>query len=367
MPASKRKKNAFTAFSLSFLDIMFCGFGAVVLLVLIVNSQMVKERGEKHEDLVAAVERLKQEVKEQGRLVAARMNSLDKVREETRRLEGRSKVVLSEIKRTELETARFLKLSPSRLKDLRRLESELKSLDAKRKRLLARRNLNENRGSQALSITGQGYRQYITGLRLGGRRVLLLIDCSASMLDSSIVQILRLKNMPRQKRIGTRKWIQALRTARWILANLPLDSMVKVAVFNDEVRLIGGSEKRWIPVKDTAAMRRLAGMLSAVVPDKGTSLFHPFSLAASLSPGPDNIILLTDGLPTLGRHRKAGGRVTSSQRVKLFNKAVSRLPGGVPVNTILFPLEGDPMAPALFWKLAVKTKGAFLTPSRDWP
>jgi hypothetical protein len=30
-------------------------------------------------------------------------------------------------------------------------------------------------------------------------------------------------------------------------------------------------------------------------------------------------------------------------------------------------MEGDPLAAALFWKLAVDTKGSFFTPTADWP
>jgi len=39
----------------------------------------------------------------------------------------------------------------------------------------------------------------------------------------------------------------------------------------------------------------------------------------------------------------------------------------VPVNVIMFPMEGDPMAAAAFWNLARTSGGAFLSPSRDWP
>ena len=35
-----RKKRAFTTFNLSFLDIMSCGFGAVVLVFLIIDHSM---------------------------------------------------------------------------------------------------------------------------------------------------------------------------------------------------------------------------------------------------------------------------------------------------------------------------------------
>jgi hypothetical protein len=48
-------------------------------------------------------------------------------------------------------------------------------------------------------------------------------------------------------------------------------------------------------------------------------------------------------------------------------RAVNQLPRSIPVNVILFPMEGDPMAASLYWKLAEATAGAFLSPSKDWP
>jgi hypothetical protein len=39
----------------------------------------------------------------------------------------------------------------------------------------------------------------------------------------------------------------------------------------------------------------------------------------------------------------------------------------VPVNVILFPLEGDAMAPAAYWMLAKNSGGAFMSPAKDWP
>jgi len=51
----------------------------------------------------------------------------------------------------------------------------------------------------------------------------------------------------------------------------------------------------------------------------------------------------------------------------LFEQAAGRLGKGIPVNTLLFPIEGDPEAAEAFWRLAIQTQGSFITPSRDWP
>jgi hypothetical protein len=104
-----------------------------------------------------------------------------------------------------------------------------------------------------------------------------------------------------------------------------------------------------------------------VIPGGGTSLYQAFAAATAMRPAPDNIILLTDGLPTQGRDRPAGSRVSGKERLRHFERAVKELPGGVPVNVILFPMEGDPYATSAFWQLARDSGGSFMSPSPDWP
>ena len=43
------------------------------------------------------------------------------------------------------------------------------------------------------------------------------------------------------------------------------------------------------------------------------------------------------------------------------------MPLQVPINVILFPMEGDPLASAAYWNLARTSGGAYMAPSRDWP
>ncbi|RLA57520.1 MAG: hypothetical protein DRR04_12705 [Gammaproteobacteria bacterium] len=87
----------------------------------------------------------------------------------------------------------------------------------------------------------------------------------------------------------------------------------------------------------------------------------------ALSPSPDNIFLITDGLPTQGINPPRGNKVSGKERLKLYRQAVRALPKGVPVNIILAPMEGDPMAASEFWQLAQISGGSFLSPSKDWP
>ena len=52
------RRRHVTPFSLSFLDIMFCGFGAVVLLVLILDRDVVQARDRQYDDLRGETARL---------------------------------------------------------------------------------------------------------------------------------------------------------------------------------------------------------------------------------------------------------------------------------------------------------------------
>ena len=77
--------------------------------------------------------------------------------------------------------------------------------------------------------------------------------------------------------------------------------------------------------------------------------------------------MITDGLPTQGNKKKNNVTITASDRMKLFQESLKELPSRIPVNILLFPMEGDPFAAASYWKLAISTKGSFMSPSRDWP
>ena len=107
--------------------------------------------------------------------------------------------------------------------------------------------------------------------------------------------------------------------------------------------------------------------LKAYIPNSGTSLETVFSEIQSLDPRPDLVFLLTDGLPTQGRTKPKKYIVSPSDRRKYFLNAVEQIPSSVPVSTILYPLDGDPEAALLYWKLAYDSRGSFITPSRDWP
>jgi hypothetical protein len=245
------------------------------------------------------------------------------------------------------------------------LRSEIEALEAELEKLRAE---TENTGDFSRKFIGEGNRQYLTGLILGGSRILILVDSSASMLDSTIVNIIRRRNMNDDAKRSAEKWVRAKRTVEWLVAQLPPPSQYQIYSFNSEAKaLLPGTEGQWLEVADAAQLEEVMGELENTIPTDGTNLETLFNAVANMSPLPDNVYLITDGLPTLGSRAANGGTISGRDRERLFEAAVRDLPKGVPVNVIMLPLEGDPMAASLYWQLAISTSGSFLNPSTDWP
>ena len=224
----------------------------------------------------------------------------------------------------------------------------------------------DTKPSDVRTFTGDGDREYLTGMQLGGQRILILVDHSASMLDKSIVNILRRRNMNDLQKRKSKKWQQAIATVDWITARFPEKSSYQIYGFSEiSAPVLPNTEKKWLKVANIKQLEMAFDNMRKIVPSGGSSLENAFLAVASFNPPPDNIYLITDGLPTLGSSKPTSTVVSGKQRLKLFESAVESLPSGIPVNTILLPMEGDPLAPWAFWGIAEVTKGSFLSPARD--
>jgi hypothetical protein len=363
------KRRPVSPFSLSFLDIMFCGFGAVVLLVLILNTQTVQSRNAVFADLRAEVLKQEREVLTgRANLVEVR-NSLQSAEKEQVVTEGAAARLLQQVRELELEIARMSRQTLASRENIEQLQSDLKNLDTEQKRLGNEAPDEQDAGNRIREFAGEGDRQYLTGLKLGGRRILLLVDVSASMLDEAVVNVIRRRNMSEAEQRNSPKWRRALATVDWLVSNMPTGAQFQIVAFNTIAEVtLPASEGRWLSTSSRQDVEGAVNGLKQRIPAGGTSLYNAFAVAKTLSPRPDNILLLTDGLPTQGRNRPAlGSRVTGEQRLRHFVTAAADLPSDIPVNTILLPMEGDAYAAAAFWRLALDTRGSMLTPARDWP
>jgi hypothetical protein len=345
---------------------MFCGFGAVVLLVLILNHDTVRTRETVFADLrAAAVERQRQALDARERLATDRA-ALQATGAAHTSADDEARTLATERAALEQELAELQRRALARQQAIEQLSSDLRSLDTETTRLAAEARAAQQPGDRVLQVVGDGDRQYLTGLKVGGERIVILVDVSASMLDETVVNVVRRRNMDDARKRAAPKWRRTLATAEWLVSQLPRGARFQLVAFNTRAWATA-SDGRWLAADDRDQVAAAVAGLQATVPGEGTSLERAFALAAALQPRPDNIILVTDGLPTQGLNRPRGTTVTADARLKHYFAAVRALPNGVPVNTILLPMEGDAYAAAAFWQLAANTGGAFLTPARDWP
>ena len=362
------KRKSVQTFSLSFLDIITCGLGAVILLFVLINAKSSARQQEVTSELRAEADRLEIELTSgKINLVEAR-NSLEATQTRLVKTQGLSREIQRLLAQKQKELADQLKDSSATKKDIRKLMADVKMLEEELSRLRVLAAKEESEGSKLRPFPGQGDRQYLTGLKMGGRRILILVDASASMLDESIVGVIRRRNMNTAEKLRSPKWRRVLGTVEWLTAQMPPASKYQMYTFNETASaVLDGTDGSWLTAADTATLNSAVTRMKKVVPEKGTSLLNAFGVIHRLQPRPDNIFLLVDSLPTMGKDKPWRKRVSGKKRLSLFNAAAAKLGKQIPVNIILFPMEGDPLAADAYWRLAKQSRGSFFSPSEDWP
>jgi hypothetical protein len=362
------KRREVTVFSLTFLDCICCGLGAVILLFVIVNAKSAAYKNDVTADLRSEVRRLQEQVLQGKKGLVEARNTLEETRADLVVTRGLSTALINAIEDKKQELAYYEKDTLATKAHVNTLKADLRSVEEGVRRLEAGSKTGEEHGAALRPFPGEGDRQYLTDLKVGGARIFILLDASASMLDESIVGIIRRRNLKDVEKLRSEKWQQAVGTMDWLTSQLPPASQFQVYTFNETARpLIERTTGSWLGAQQADPLNESLEQLRRVVPQRGTSLLNAFKAMEEMKPGPDNIFLLTDSLPTMGARKPLTKRVSAGRRERLFREAVRILPSRVPVNVVLFPMEGDPRAASLFWQLAVNTNGAFFCPSKDWP
>ena len=168
---ARKRRNI--AFSLSFLDIMACGFGAVTLLFLILRHNAV-EIVTPDIKLAAEVDLLQMDIREAEEDRVQLLNSIEKIQLELVEAQGLSKRVITDLE----EQERSIQSDPNDLDKLRLQVEQLEEETAQME--------EDDFGDKLLEHKGDGNRQNLTGLILGGERVLILVDGSSSMLAETV-------------------------------------------------------------------------------------------------------------------------------------------------------------------------------------
>ena len=371
------KRQSVVAFGLSFLDVLCCGLGAAVLLLLVV----------KHGESVAEIDAagfLIEHVTEIQELIATKTEQktdLKKVADETQR---------QIIALTAQDDARssISRLQATRLANLlREVQQQRIALSSARQALASDAAQQQRAAEEAQQVASQ---QHLTGLMVNSDRVVVLLDSSASMLSSTLVEIIRLRASSPQLQLRADKWVSARGAAKWVVDRLPNGASYQVLTYSDVVRdsegktVTGAQTAKWETKQDAAAARtHLSSLLDDLTPNGATDLKTALVAVAGIDPAPVQVIVITDGYPTLpgksslNRLRECP-RVRAGQvplispqcRKSIFDNALRvnrRDLRGIRIDVVLYPLDGDSNAVHGYWEFATSQGGRLLTPVPGWP
>lgn len=348
------KRRETEVFSLAFLDCICCGFGAMILVfILTINKKTSSDQ--------VNVEEMRQRVKQIESQVTASQGDIDQLN----KLLASAQLELEDINAK--NTQQELKLS-DRKRELLLLLQQTGMLKEALATLLGEKKALPTEEHAPLPIPNIDRRQYLTGVRLEGDYILFLVRASGSMLDDTIDAATARLEDPEFKKREAPKWQRSVHALEWMIANLAPEAHFQIVFFADDVMpILPARADEWFTSKDKQAIAEIMAKLRLVVPQGSANLERAFSSVRAMQRLPDNIVLFTDGLPTASDSLVSGGTSDDETRIRFFHAARKQLPPRVPVSTILFPLNGDPAAPALFWELANATHGALVSPSKSWP
>lgn len=351
----RAKRRSEDGFNLAFLDVMACGLGAVILIFILVDFKAftpdpVEEKEKLDQELAAAMT-------EQEQLQKALDELNDKIAMESAKQEA--------AKEAQDDT------TDNQDQALQAISTQLAVVADLEKQLAAQSKEVEK--SANISLAGQGEQNYITGLKVEGEQIGILVDKSASMMGTNLVDVLAKLSLSDQQKAATPKWIRTRRVALWLLARLPQASKITLVTFSDDAKRLGRRDVSTASVG--GSLDAIAQDLGAVVPDGGTNLQVGLAALFEANPKITDVYLITDGLPTLGEGLPLTCRnfisskksISSDCRQRLFVETVGRAPKGVRYNIILLPIDGDPFAPSMYWDWSRVTGGTFLSPASEWP
>jgi hypothetical protein len=364
---ARRRRRSGDVFSMSFLDCMCCGFGAVILFFMIINSHS-DLRTDQSMALQAETNMLEIEVLEGRKNLALARTSIQKLKTEEEEAKDQISIIKALIAELQAELAKYDKDTLAKIEDVEKLRSDIKSLDEEVRRLMAAKKEQDALGEQIRSFKGDGDRQYLTGLKLGGDRTLILVDRSASMLSETIINVIEFKTLPESEQLLARKWRQVVASVDWLTTQFKADSQYQIYMFNNTAEpVIKGTEGLWLTAGDGNQLDEARQRLRRTVPKNGTNMHAAFQVIRDMNPRPDNVIILVDSMPTMDAPTSSKSVIGGGERLNLFSSAVDLIPSGIPINIMLYPMNGDSQASVSFWALALRTRGSFMTVSRDWP
>ncbi|MCY4657254.1 MAG: hypothetical protein OXC80_10635, partial [Gammaproteobacteria bacterium] len=225
MSKNKSKLTGTITFGLSFLDILSCGLGAATLLLLIVKHGPTT-------DPVEVLDFLSPRIDE----VQANLESLETTRDER---EVELAVSKEEIQRQIRALSASSQLEADRITAMAQLMDQLG--DARSELASSQARLQDAEEQQSLASSRQdeektGDKGSLIGLEVEKDRVLILLDSSASMLASTLVEIIRLRVSNDSFKRGASKWVTAREAAEWAYLKIDDGGSFQILTYSNSVR-----------------------------------------------------------------------------------------------------------------------------------
>ena len=274
---------------MSFLDCMSCGFGAVILFFMIINAQVRETTEVDPSDLMAETNKLEVEILDGRKNLVLAKNTMERLKVESTTAEGQIAQIIALIEQLRAELSKYDSETLANIESAEKLQTDIESLEEEVKRLLAIAAEENTDGTRMREFKGDGDRQYLTGLKLGGERTLVLVDRSASMLDDTIVNIIRRRNMSTKDKLSAVKWRQVVASVDWLTAQFRPGTEFQIYMFNDTIEpVIKGSNGIWLSADDTQQLDEAVRVLRNTVPMNGTNMRNAYRIAATLTPRPED-------------------------------------------------------------------------------
>src|SRR5690554_1089294 len=124
------KRRNVNVFSMSFLDAICCGFGAIVLLFMIINANIDRRLDLELVDIAAEVDRMELKVLAGRKNLVQRREDLATLLKDFATLRGLRDQLVSEIEDTQEQFAELTEDSESRRQQIERLRAELAELQS---------------------------------------------------------------------------------------------------------------------------------------------------------------------------------------------------------------------------------------------
>lgn len=195
------------------------------------------------------------------------------------------------------------------------------------------------------------------------QRIVTLLDTSQSMQPAGSVLRPPYGTAVKKGMLIDERLAQAQQAVLQVVDSLPMGSRFQLYTFDQESHpLLPQSAREWLNLPSPGAKVQIAKALSNITA-AGPKNFESAILGLSrISPPPDRVILITDGLPNMGVESGYLGVATSNKaRFRLLRAAEERLPEDISLQIIQVSLDGTPFSASEFWRMTTFRDGSFLS------